>query len=85
MAYRRKTRDYWDIQQYTGPEYGWESVNAEDTWTDAKRSLKEYRENQPEYAVRARRKREPIQTDEHADLISRDGWESESEMERRTR
>lgn len=61
MAYQRKTRDYWDIQQYTGPEYGWESVNTEETWKDAKRSLREYRDNQPEYPVRARRKRERIE------------------------
>jgi hypothetical protein len=61
MTYQRKTRDYWSIQQYTGAEYKWEEVNAEDTWKDAKRSLREYRENQPEYPVRARRKRERIQ------------------------
>ena len=58
MAYKRKTRDYWDIEQLV---YGsWEVVNAEDSWKDARRSLKEYRENQPEYPVRARRKRERI-------------------------
>jgi hypothetical protein len=31
VTYQRKTRDYWDIEQYTGSQYGWESVNAEDT------------------------------------------------------
>ena len=61
MTYRRKTRDYWSIQQYTGRQYGWEEVNAEDSWKDAKRSLSEYRDNQPEYPVRARRKRERIE------------------------
>lgn len=60
MTYKRKTRDFWDIQQYTGAEYGWETVTAEDTWKDAKRALREYRENQPEYPVRAKRKRERI-------------------------
>lgn len=60
MAYIRKTRDYWSIQQYTGREYGWEEVTAEDTWREARARLKEYRENQPEYPVRARRKRERI-------------------------
>ena len=60
MTYQRKTRDYWDIQQYTGSQYGWESVSAEDTWKDATQTLREYRENQPEYPVRARRKRESI-------------------------
>jgi hypothetical protein len=61
MAYQRKTRDYWDIEQYTGPGYGWESVCAEDTWKEARKRLKEYRENQCEYPVRARRKREKIE------------------------
>jgi hypothetical protein len=61
MAYIRKTRDYWSIQQYTGGQYGWEEVNAEDTWPDAQRSLREYRENQPEYPVRAKRKRERLE------------------------
>jgi len=61
MAYQRKTRDYWDIEQHTG--YGWEVVNAEETWKDAKRSLKEYRENQPMFGVRARKRRERITQD----------------------
>jgi hypothetical protein len=61
MAYVRKTRDYWSIQQYTGPEYGWEEVCAGDTWKEARQTLKEYRENQPEYPVRARRKRERLE------------------------
>jgi hypothetical protein len=61
MAYQRKTRDYYSIQQYTGREYGWEEVNAEDNWRDAQRSVKEYSENQPEYPVRRRLKRERIE------------------------
>jgi hypothetical protein len=61
MAYTRKTKDYWSIQQYTGGQFSWEEVNAEETWKDAKRSLKEYRENKPQYPVRARRKREKIE------------------------
>jgi hypothetical protein len=55
MAYKRKTTDEWQIQQHTG--YGWEDVCAEDTWKEAKDRLKEYRENQPEYPVRAIKKR----------------------------
>lgn len=43
MAYQRKTIDRWDIMTNYG--YGWECENSEYTWKDAKRSLKEYREN----------------------------------------
>jgi len=39
----RKTRDRWDIMTNYG--YGWEAENCEYTYRDAKRSLKEYREN----------------------------------------
>lgn len=70
MAYQRKTRDYWSVQQWTGSQYGWEEVNAEDTWKDAKRSLAEYRENQPEYPVRARRKRERIEMETEVEVVA---------------
>lgn len=43
MAYKRKTRDRWDIETNYG--YGWEVENSEYTWADAKRSIKEYRDN----------------------------------------
>lgn len=69
MAYTRKTRDYWSIQQYTGGQYGWEEVCAENKWLEAKIRLREYRANQPEYPVRVRLKRERIETD--ADTLSR--------------
>jgi len=60
MTYQRKTTDYWDIEQYTGPKYGWEIVTSETTRQDTRRSLKEYRENSPgEY--RAVKHRERIQ------------------------
>ena len=62
MAYTRKTRDYWSIQQYTGTEYGWEEVSAAENFKDARQTVREYRENQPEYAVRIRLKRERIET-----------------------
>lgn len=61
MTYQRKTRDYWDIEQQTGPRYGWEVVNSETTRADTKRSLKEYRDNQPEYPVRSVKRRERIE------------------------
>lgn len=39
----RKTRDEYVIQGNYG--YGWEDENCEDTREDARRSLREYREN----------------------------------------
>lgn len=61
MTYQRKTRDYWSIQQYTGSQYGWEEVTAEETYQDAKVNARLYRENQPEYPVRIRLKRERLE------------------------
>lgn len=46
MAYVRKTRDEWEIQGNYGYGHGWECVNTETTWKDAKRSLAEYRANE---------------------------------------
>ena len=43
MAYKRKTRDRWDIETNYG--YGWEVEISEYTWADAKRSIRAYREN----------------------------------------
>jgi hypothetical protein len=45
MPYIRKTRDEYTIQQYTGSQYGWEDVTAEDTRTEAIAQLRTYREN----------------------------------------
>lgn len=42
-TYQRKTVDRWDIMTDYG--YGWEVENSEYTLKDAKRSLREYREN----------------------------------------
>ena len=61
MAYIRKTRDVWNIQQYTSPLYGWETVSAEDRYTEARARSREYRENQPEYLVRIKFAREHIE------------------------
>ena len=61
MSYTRKTRDVWNVQQYTGPQYGWETVCAEDRFRDARERLREYRKNQPEYPVRAKLCRERIE------------------------
>jgi hypothetical protein len=44
-------REY-QIQQYTGRQYGWEEVCSETTRKEAQERRKEYQENQPEYSVR---------------------------------
>lgn len=41
MAYKRKTRDRWDIETNYG--YGWEVENSEYTREDARRSFREGR------------------------------------------
>ncbi len=50
MAYQRKTEDEYQIHQLTA--CGWEEVTAESTRKEAMARLKEYRANQPEYAVK---------------------------------
>ena len=46
MAYKRKTKDEYEI---LGLWYGtWELETCEDSILEAKKRLKEYRENQPE-------------------------------------
>lgn len=59
MTYIRKTRDEWDIEQKTSE--GWEVVTSEVTATDARRCVREYRDNQPEYPVRAKKRRVKIE------------------------
>ncbi len=62
MAYQRKTRDRWDIETNYG--YGLEVENSEYTRADAKRSLREYRENLEAYgkcAVRMTKHRERLE------------------------
>ena len=57
MSYQRKTRDYWEIQGNCG--YGFECENTETTLKDARRSVKEYRDN-VNYPIRIVKKRERI-------------------------
>jgi len=59
MAYKRKTIDRWDIMTNYG--YGWECENSEYTLKDAKRSLREYRDN-VRADVRLEKHREKIDT-----------------------
>lgn len=61
MTYQRKTQDVWHVQQWTGPQYGWETVICEERLLDARERRKEYRENQPEYPVRIKLRRERIE------------------------
>lgn len=60
MSYTRKTKDEFHVQQYTGPEHKWESVCADETRKEARQTLKEYRENQPEYPARIKVVRVPL-------------------------
>lgn len=55
MAYTRKTRDEWHILANYGQ--GWEHELTEGTWKDAKAQLKCYRENAPQYPVKAVKRR----------------------------
>jgi hypothetical protein len=57
MAYVRKTRDEFHIQQDFGYGHGWETVCIETTWTECRDRKREYRQNQPEYLVRSIKKR----------------------------
>ena len=61
MAYARKTRDRFDVEQHAHPAHGWECVCSEATRKQAKERLREYRENQPEFPVRIVKRREPIE------------------------
>lgn len=49
MARQRKTMDQWEIQQCVGGE--WETVCTDLSAHRARVTVKEYRENQPEYPV----------------------------------
>jgi len=63
MAYTRKTIDRWGIMTNYG--YGWECENSEYTLKDAKRSLKEYRENS-QGDVRLEKHRERVDENENS-------------------
>ena len=57
MAYKRRTKDVWEIQVRYGPEYGYECVTTEDTLVEAMEQLKCYQENEPQYPSRIVKKR----------------------------
>ena len=59
MAYRRTTRDRWDIMTNWG--HGWECECSEYTAQDARNTLRDYRENAcGRYSVRVEMHREKI-------------------------
>ena len=55
--YQRKTTDEYQIWQFCSGQ--WCEVCAESTWKEARARLKEYRANQPEYAVKIVKRRVP--------------------------
>lgn len=44
MAYKRKTRDEYELQGHYG--HGWECLTAEDDWSQARARRREYQENE---------------------------------------
>ena len=58
MAYKRKTRDVFEIQGNYG--CGWETLLEEETLSDAKTQLRCYNENEANYPHRIKRHREKI-------------------------
>lgn len=56
--YIRKTRDIFELMGNYG--CGWEYITEEETQTEARRRLAEYRENAPGYPYKIVKKREAI-------------------------
>ncbi len=61
-SYTRKTKDEYQIHGNYGS--GWEEVTADDTYKEARQTLKDYRINQPEYPHKLIIKRIPIEKGE---------------------
>lgn len=59
--YKRKTYDVWEIQGYYTPTYGWECVTWETSRKDALTQVKLYRQEEPMYSFRIKKKRVPLQ------------------------
>lgn len=57
-ARTRKTKDIFFVQGNYGR--GWETVTATDTFKESRERLKEYNENEPQYAHRGIRRREKL-------------------------
>ena len=63
MAYQRKTRDLYVVQQRTCA--GWEDVDASYDRKAMRQSVRDYRASQPEYDVRMATRRERIAQESH--------------------
>lgn len=59
MAYQRKTRDVYQLLADYGTD-GWEYVLEENTLSEARKRLREYRENAPQYEYKIKKVRERI-------------------------
>lgn len=61
MAYKRKTRDEWELQGNYG--YGWDYLLTEDTRAEAIKQLRCYRENE-NVPLRIVKRRVPIEQED---------------------
>jgi hypothetical protein len=61
MAYKRLTQDEYIVQGNYNYDNEWEDLTAESTRKEAKKRLKEYRENEPQYSHRLIKRRVKIQ------------------------
>ncbi len=55
--YKRKTRDGWQVQGLYSSQYGYECVDTLNTYTEARDSLKVYKENERGISFRVVKKR----------------------------
>lgn len=46
------------VQGYYGDAYGWEDITESESYHESRRTLREYRENAPEYTYRLIKRRE---------------------------
>lgn len=61
MARTRTTRDIWDVRGDYGYGHGFETVTAEETLSEARARLREYRENEPGVCFKLVKTREKIE------------------------
>jgi hypothetical protein len=60
MTRTRKTRDIFEVHGDYGYGHGFECVTAEESWTEAKIRLNEYRDNEPGVRFKLVKTREKI-------------------------
>jgi hypothetical protein len=77
MTNRRKTRDEWQLHINYGQ--GWEHEISEDTWPEMRQRLREYRENVPQYPVKAIKRRIRLSSYEIAQSTLREAIRIERE------